>query len=124
MDGKTKSVVALQFQQLLMVEHIQQCAQWGLAVKRIITSTKPETTPSTISDELKTTPATTDNDPPPAAVQFFQPVSIDAPPLPPPVTEGNESIVSGIPADVAKKPVANSEPTSLLQKLKSRILHV
>lgn len=113
-----KTALALQFQQLLIVNHIQQCAQWGPAIKRIISS-------PTISDGT-TTPEISENDQLSSSVQFFQPVCPDAlvdiippPPVTPPA-EVNETVtVSGNAADAA-----SSEPTSLFQKLKSRILHV
>lgn len=116
LDGDYK--LSSQHHQLLMVNHIQFSSHWGPAVKKIIATTTTTTTEPELAPELTTTNERAfvseheaPNLPP---VPFYQPVSADDQP---------KVVPQEVPVSPQDNNRSNNRP-SLLQKLKSRILHV
>lgn len=123
----------MHYQQLLMVNHIQQCSLWGPAVKRVISGTLPDepeeaTVIADASDSIDQVTST--SSPTPTTVQYFQPQSVDAlvtapPPLPPTIQESIPVTADPITQVPSSSVESESPPSqSLFQKIKSRIMHV
>lgn len=117
-----------------MVNHVQQCSLWGPAIKRIICCTLPDdegekeelskstTTTSPEEDDAKNVSSTAAASS--ISVTYFQPPSVDAP-FDSPISPGGQITANRAePAPSTINGSADSQSSSLFQRLKSRIMHV